>query len=118
MAKFILTSASGSVNGVDLSAWAQKVAVETTRDQVDVTAMGATYKVSLAGLGDAKINVTFFSDFAASATYATLATLATTNTPFNVIVKPVTGTTTTTNPSFMLSALMYGFKPIDGSVGD
>jgi hypothetical protein len=55
MAKFVLTNASVSVNGVDLSDHVQSVTVETTRDDVEVTAMGATYKSYLGGLGDANI---------------------------------------------------------------
>lgn len=118
MAKFVLTNASVTVNGVDLSDHVQKVTVETTRDNVEVTAMGATNKAYLGGLGDATMTVTFFSDFAASSIHATLYPLSTSSTPFPVIVKPANVATSTTNPSFWLSALMFGYKPIDGAVGD
>ncbi len=118
MAKFILTDASVTVNGVNLSDHVQKVTVETTKDDVDVTAMGATYKAYLGGLGDANMQVTFFSDFAASSVHATLFPLSTTTTPFPVIVKPSSAATSTTNPSFWISALMFGYTPIDGSIGD
>jgi hypothetical protein len=118
MAKFVLTDASVTVNGVNLSDHVQSVTVETTRDDVDVTAMGATNKAYLGGLGDANINVTFFSDFAASSVHATLYPLSTTSTPFPVIVKPTSAAVSTTNPSFWMSCLMFGYTPIDGSVGD
>ncbi len=118
MAKFILTDAYVSVNGVNLSDHVQKVTVETTKDDVDVTAMGATYKAYLGGLGDATMQVSFFSDFAASSIHATLFPLSTTTTPFPVIVKPTSAATSTTNPSFWISALMLGYTPIDGSIGD
>jgi hypothetical protein len=118
MGKFVLTNASVVVNSVDLSDHVQSVTVETTRDDVEVTAMGATYKSYLGGLGDATISVTFFSDFAASSVHATLSPLSTSSTPFPVVVKPNNTTTSTTNPSFWISALLFGYTPIDGSVGD
>src|SRR5262245_55792583 len=114
MAKFVLTDATISVNGVALGDHAQKITVETTSDDVDVTAMGASYKQYLGGLGDATIKVTFYNDFAAGSVHATLSPLATTNTPFQVIVKPTSSAVSTTNPSFFLSALMFGYTPIDG----
>ncbi len=118
MAKFVLTDASITVNGVNLSDHCQKVTVETTRDDVETTSMGATYKSYLGGLGDANIKVTFFSDFAASSVHATLFPLSTTSTPFPVIVKPTSAAVSTTNPSFFISALLFGYTPLDGSVGD
>lgn len=118
MAKFVLTNAFISVNGVDLSDHLQTVTVETTRDDVEVTAMGATNKAYLGGLGDATISATFFSDFAASSIHATLYPLSTTSTPFPVIVKSTNAATSTTNPSFWLSCLLFGYTPIDGTVGD
>jgi hypothetical protein len=118
MAKFVLTNASVVVNSVDLSDHVKSLTVETTRDDVDVTAMGAVNKAYLGGLGDANIKVTFFSDFAAASVHATLYPLSTSNTPFNVVVKPVAGTTTSTNPSFYISATLFGYTPLDGSVGD
>jgi hypothetical protein len=118
MAKFVLTDASVTVNGVNLSAWVQSVTVETTRDDVEVTAMGAVQKEYRGGLGDATISVTFFSDFATGGPHATLYPLSTGTTPFPVIVKPTSAATSTTNPSFWISALMFGYTPLDGSVGD
>jgi hypothetical protein len=118
MAKIILTDARVEVNGVNLSSNVQSVSVETTRDQVEVTAMGAANKVYAPGLGDATITVTFFADYAAGSTDATLSPLAGTSTPFTVKVRPTSGAITTTNPEYQLTALMYGYTPLAGSVGD
>lgn len=118
MAKLVLTDARVEVNGVNLSGWAQSVAVETTRDDVDLTSMGAVNKVYGPGLGDATITVTFFQDYAASAVDQTLFPLSTTSTPFTVKVRPTSAAISTTNPEYSLSALMYGYTPVTGSVGD
>src|SRR6266498_1738516 len=106
------------VNGVDLSDHCTSVTVETTRDEVDVTAMGASQKVVTPGLGDATISATFLQDYAAGSVDATLQGLSTTSTPFTVEVRPVNAARSTTNPAYTLSALMYGYPPIGGSVGD
>jgi hypothetical protein len=118
MAKFVLTDAFLSVNSVTLSDHVQKLTVETTRDDVDVTAMGASYKQYLGGLGDANVKVDFYNDFAAASVHATLYPLATTNTPFPVLCRPTSAVVSTTNPAFWLSCLMFGYTPLDGKVGD
>jgi hypothetical protein len=107
-----------SVNGINLSDHATSITVETTRDEVDVTAMGAVQKVTTPGLGDATITATFLQDYAAGSVDATLSGLATSSTPFTVEVRPTPGGRSATNPGYTLSALMYGYTPLDGSVGD
>jgi hypothetical protein len=75
-----------SVNGVDLSNHATSITVETTRDDVDVTAMGAVNKVHSPGLGDATITATFLQDYAAGSVDATLSAQTGSTTPFTVEV--------------------------------
>lgn len=106
------------VNGVDLSDHATSVTVETSRDEVDVTAMGAANKVVTPGLGDATITVTFLQDFAAGSVDATLSSMASSTTPVTIEVRSVNAARSTTNPAYTLSALMYGYSPLSGSVGD
>ena len=60
MAISVLTNAQVLINGVDLSDHVSKVTLEDTRDQVDITAMGATNKSYTKGLGDGKATVDFF----------------------------------------------------------
>lgn len=112
------TNAQVIVNGIDLSDHCTTVTIESTRDEVDVTAMGAVQKVQTPGLGDATISATFLQDYAAGSTDATLSGLATSNTPFQVEVRPQKLARSATNPAYVLTALMYGYPPIGGSVGD
>jgi hypothetical protein len=107
-----------SVNGVNLSDHATSISVETTRAEVDVTAMGAANTVNNPGLGDATISVTFLQDFAAGSVDATLSALSSSNTPFTVEVRPVNGARSATNPGYSMSSLMYGYSPVAGGVGD
>ena len=106
------------VNGIDLSNHATSITVETTRDEVDVTAMGAVQKVNTPGLGDATISVTFLQDYAAGSVDATLSGLSSTTTPFTVEVRPTNAARSATNPAYVLTSLMYGYSPVAGGVGD
>lgn len=118
MAHFVTKDAVLTVDGVNLSDHVTDLELSTERDEVEATGMGATNKVYVAGLGDATISVTFMQDFAATEVHATLYPLSNSNTPFVVTVKPTSATTSTTNPQFSMTCLMYGYTPLSGSIGD
>jgi hypothetical protein len=118
MAIFVLTDALVIVNGVTLSDHASSVTVEDTRDSVDVTAFGATSKAIAKGLGDAKITVQFFQDFAAAKIHATLSPLISSTTPITVEVRATSAVRSATNPAAVLSALMMNYNMLAGGIGD
>jgi hypothetical protein len=119
MAIFTLTDAMVIVNGVTLSDHANSVTVEDTRDAVDITAFGATNKQVAKGLGDAKITVKFFQDFASGKTHATLQPLVGSSTGVAVEVRPTSGARSATNPAALLaSALLMGYNMLDGGIGE
>jgi len=118
MAITVLTNAFVSVNGVDLSDHASSVTIEDNRDEVDVTAFGATNKAVAKGLGDATITVDFFQDFAAGKVHATLSPLIGSSTPVNIEIRPTNAARSTTNPAALLSAYLMSYNMLDGSVGD
>lgn len=118
MAITTLTDAYVSINGVTLSDHVTKVTIEDTRDQVDITAMGATSKAYTKGLGDAKVTVDFLQDFAAGKVHATLQPLVGSTTPFTVEIRPTSGGRSATNPASLMSALLFNYGMLDGSVGD
>ena len=118
MAIFTLTDALVIVNGVTLSDHGNSVTVNDEREQVDVTAFGATSKAYQKGLGDASIVVTFFQDFAASKVHATLKPLISSSTPVNVEVRATSAARSSTNPAALLSALLFNYNMLDGSVGE
>ncbi len=118
MATFVLKDAVVMIDNVNLSDHVSEVSIETERDEVDVTAMGATSKVNVAGLGDATITMTLFQDFAATKVDATLWPLSSTNTPFIVTVKATSAVTSVTNPVYSMTVLMYGYSPLSGGIGD
>lgn len=118
MAKFVLKNALVSVNSVDLSNRSSKVTVETQFDPVDVTSFGGTYKEIIQGMGDAKITVSFFQDFAAAEVDATLWPLSQSGATFPITVRPTNSAKSATNPSYEMTAVLLSYNPIDGSVGD
>lgn len=117
MAITVLNDAHVIVNSVTLSDHANQVTVEDTREQVDVTAFGASSKAYSKGLGDAKITIQFFQDFAAGEVYATLQPLIGSSTPVDVEVRPTSGARSATNPAAVMSSLLFSFNMLDGSVG-
>lgn len=118
MAKFVLKSAVVTVDGDDHSNNVRSVTIETTRDEVEVTSMGAANKEYVAGLGDATITLEVYQDFASNDLHQNLWGLSTSDTPFTVTVKPTNATTSATNPKFSMSSLLYAYNPIDGAVGE
>ena len=118
MAITVLTDAFVSVNGVTLSDHVSKVTVEDTRDQVEITAMGAVNKAYTKGLGDAKVTLDFFQDFAAGKVHATLQPLIGSSTPFTVEIRASSGARSATNPAYLAQMLLFNYSMVDGAVGD
>jgi hypothetical protein len=118
MAIFTLTDAMVIVNGVTLSDHANQVTVEDSRDSVDVTAFGATSKAVAKGLGDAKITVKFFQDFAAGKVHATLQPLISSTTGVTIEIRPTSAARSATNPAALMTGLLMSYNFLDGGVGE
>src|SRR5262245_27311478 len=118
MPKHVLKDASLTVNAIDLSNHVASVTIETTRDEKEVTSMGAVNKVIIAGLSDATISVEFLQDYDAASVDATLFPLSKQDTPFPVVVKPKSAAVSPTNPSFTMQAMLFNYNPLAGAVGD
>ena len=118
MAIFAMTDGLVIVNGVTLSDHANEITVEDTRDEVDITAFGATSKAITKGLGDAKITVKFFQDFAAAKTHATLQPLISSTTGVAVEVRATSSARSATNPAALMTGLLMSYSMLDGAIGD
>ena len=117
MAAFTLTDALVIINGVTLSDHANEVTVNDTREQVDMTAFGATNKVYGKGLGDGTITVKLFQDFAAGKTHATLQPLLSSTTPVTVEVRATSAARSSTNPAVLMSGLLFEYQALAGGIG-
>ena len=118
MAKFVLKNAVITVDGDDISDHVSSVTIETTRDEVDVTAFGASNRELLAGLGDATITLEVFQDFASNEIDQNMYQHSIEDSPFEVTVKPTNAIVSATNPEYSMQALLFQYSPIAGAVGE
>jgi hypothetical protein len=115
---YVLKSVKVTVNSVDLSAYVVATSLTREFEQVDNTTMSSGGARSYgAGLENNTLEVTFLSDFSATAVYDTLKSLVGTTT--TVKVKPTSASTAATNPEFTLTGCTLLSLPlVDGTVGD
>jgi hypothetical protein len=118
MAKIVLKDVVIVLNSVDFSDHADSVTIESEFDEVESSAFGAVFKEYQVGLGDATITVGMQQDFAAGEVDATLWPLAIAGTSFAVAIKPTSAAISATNPEYQMTARLYGYSPLDGSIGD
>jgi hypothetical protein len=105
------------INAVDLSNHANKVTISGSFASVDATAFGAAMTTVVKGLGDAKITVDFLQDEGAASVDQTLWPLFQSASTFPVEIRPVNAARSTTNPAYLMTALLMTYDPIDASVG-
>lgn len=118
MAKQVLTNCYVAVNGVNLSDHCDKVTIEDNREPVDVTAFGATNKEKAKGVGDGKMTLDFFQDFAAASIHQTLSPLIASDSAVAVEVRPVNAARSATNPAALMQGKLFNYNFLDGSMGE
>tara|TARA_R100000742_G_C4277472_1_gene99386 strand:+ start:1395 stop:1802 length:408 start_codon:yes stop_codon:yes gene_type:complete len=116
LAKFVLTDASVVINSVDLSDHVASITLDISADEVVTTAMGDTFQSRTGGLKDGSLSIEFQQDFAASEVDATLWPLLGSTTAF--VVKPTSGSVSSTNPSYSGSILVNQHIPVANAVGE
>lgn len=116
MARLVLTNAHITINSVNLSDHIASVTLTTTDDVVETTAFGDSARTRIAGLRDNSIALEFHQDYATSEVEATIYPLLGTTT--TVVVRPNGGTTSATNPSYTMTALVSEWQPLNGAVGE
>jgi len=117
MAVFAFTDASVTINSVDLSDHVRQVSLSLTAEELDTTAMSATgYRTRAGGLKDGSLTVEFNQDFASSEIDATFNGIIGTVVAF--VVKPTSGSVSSTNPSYSGNVLITEYMPLANAVGD
>ena len=116
MPRIVLTNASVTFASTDISSYVSSITLSTSLDIIDTTSFGNSSRTRVAGLADNQVTIEFFQDFASGAlesiVYPTIGTSAA------MVVKPVAGTTTATNPQFAFNALVSEWQPLSGAVGE
>jgi hypothetical protein len=119
MAKTILKDVTISVNGVAIADHASAVSGDTSAEEVDVTCFGtAGWREFMQGLKDGQFTVTFFQDFAAGSVHATLQPLFASGSSFPLAIKPTSAAISATNPEIQMTARLFSYSPVSGSVGE
>jgi len=116
MAEFQLNDASVTINSVDLSSYVTSVTLSQSADSLETTAMGDSARTFIGGLTNGTIDIDFNADFAASKTEATIYPLVGTSTA--VVVKPVSGSVSATNPSYTFNVIVTEWDTLNGSIGE
>jgi hypothetical protein len=116
MARIVLTNASVTFASTDISSFVSSVTLSTSLDVVDTTSFGNTARTRVAGLADNQITVEFFQDFASGQLESVVFT--TIGTSVAMVIKPVSGSTTATNPQYSFNALVSEWQPLSGAVGE
>ena len=120
MGKFVLTSVTTTINGVDFSDHLASVTLDLSADEVETTAFGGSgFRTRVGGLKDASITLSFHNDFGSSGSEAVDSTIYNLyGSNATVVVRPTSGTVSATNPSYEGIFLVSQVNPISGSVGD
>ena len=116
--KFVFKDASVSVSGTDLSDHVSSVTIEAPYDEVEVTAMGDDSHNALPGLRADSIAVEFHQDFAADSVDSVLSALNGDPAGGAIEVRPTSDAVGATNPKWSGTALLFGYSPLSGGVGD
>lgn len=116
MAAEVLTLAKLVINSVNLSDHCTDMTLDATREQVDDTAFGDTFRSRVIGLGDGSLSITLHMDYAASSTWTTLNSAAGTSVAATAM-KDSGSAISATNPEFQFNVLITDMTHIDTSVG-
>jgi hypothetical protein len=112
-----LSNPTVTINAVDLSDQCTSATLTYTNEAQESTAFGDTARKYTSGLQNNEVTVTLYQSYAATETEATIYTLVGTTT--NIVLKPATGTTSATNPSYTLTgAYLESHTPIAASLGE
>ena len=116
MPEVILKDASLTVNGVDLSAQVQQVALTYEANQEDASAMGDDTIRNAPALKNWSMDVTFKQDYAGSGVDDTLFPLVGAA-AFTIILLPTSAAVGPANPSFTGTAVLSSYSPLSGAHG-
>jgi hypothetical protein len=116
LAKFVATDYQVTINGGTVSSSLASVELPIEVDSQETTAFGSTFRTSIAGLKSGSITLEFHQDFAAGALDSILFPLLGTNA--TVVVKPTSGSVTSSNPAYSGTFLVTSYTPYGSTVGD
>ena len=116
MAVQVLTNASITAGGTDISSLSNSITLNYEFDSVEVTAFGGNHQFT-GGLQNNSVEMTLMQDFAATKTEVTIFPLVGTTT--TLVIKPINAATSATNPTYTITnAFLSAHTPVSGAVGE
>jgi hypothetical protein len=83
-------------------------------DQVEITAMNDTVQNMIGGIERPTLNLELYNDFASASVNSLFEDAL--GTKLNIKLIPVSGTVTSTNPSYTMSCLISSWMPVNGAI--
>lgn len=118
MGKLILTDVSVLVDGAELTQRARSVDIDTSADEIDVTAFGGDgWREFEPGLKAGQVTVEFYQDFDPDSVHDVLWPHAEANDEFEIRIGPKGDIGALDNPVFVATVKLYGYHPLQGEVG-
>jgi hypothetical protein len=116
MAKFIAKDFDISIAGSSFSSSIAACTLDISVEEQDITSFGDNSRRRIGGLKDGSVTFDFHQDFAAGSVDETIwnnlgGTVA-------VVIKPTSGSVSSTNPSYSFNALVTSVQPFASSIGD
>lgn len=116
MAIFMNNNVVVILGGTTISDHVSSVTLNREVDAVEITAMSDTDHVFLKGLNANSVSLEFFNDFAATSVNSLIDDAM--GTYLNLKLIPVSGTVSSTNPSYTMSCFIQQWQPISGTPQD
>lgn len=117
--KLILRDVSVVIDDNTLTESARSVTIDTSADEIDVTAFGGSgWREFEPGLKAGTIEVEFYQGFDASGVHATLWPLAESNAGFIIRIGPKGDNGAANNPVFVANVKLFGYRFLQGAVGE
>jgi hypothetical protein len=107
-----------TVNGVNLSSFANNVTLPIEFDELTTTTFGDDAQDRIKGLQDSSITIDLFQSFASSEVDATLWAAFSSDDPVTIAVRPTSGSISATNPEYSASYLVSKYQPFGNKVGE
>jgi hypothetical protein len=104
------------LGGTTISDHVSSVTLNREVDAVEITSMSDTDHTFLKGLNSNSVSLEFFNDFAASSVNSIIDDAM--GTYLNLKLIPVSGTVSSTNPSYTMSCFIQQWQPISGTPQD
>lgn len=114
MAIFMGNKVSVVVGSTTISDHVSTVSLAREIDQVEITAMNDNFANVIGGVERSVLNLEVFNDFAAASVNSLFEDAL--GTKLNIKLIPVSGTVSSTNPSYTMSCLVSSWTPINGAV--